>query len=389
MINRWSILAVLFIARMAMAFQFQSVASLSPLMMQAYGISLADIGLLIGIYLAPGVIFALPGGAIAARFGDKRIVALSLVAMFLGSVLLAWGPGWGALVAGRVLAGVGGVVLNVVMTKLVVDWFAGREISTALGIFVNSWPVGIALALFVLPRIAEVGGLALAWVFVLALIALGFALFTLVYRAPEGLIAPAVTGLKVQRFPVIALVCAGAIWAFYNAALAMVFGFGPALLTERGLDLTAASSMTSLFMLVLSISLPLGGLFADRTGRRDTVIATGLLGFVLIMPWAIHAPPAALTALFVLVGFIFGLSAGPIVALPSLVLRPEVRAFAMGVYFTIYYLGMMVIPVLAGALAEATGTVAPVFYLGAGLSFAALVALIAFRWACRAASALE
>ena len=72
--NRWVILAVLFIARTAMAFQFQSVGALSPLIIEGYDVSLADIGLLIGLYLAPGVVVAIPGGAIAGRFGDKRIV---------------------------------------------------------------------------------------------------------------------------------------------------------------------------------------------------------------------------------------------------------------------------------------------------------------------------
>ena len=47
--NRWSILGVLFLARLTMSFQFQSVAVLSPLLDDSYGVSIADIGLLIGL----------------------------------------------------------------------------------------------------------------------------------------------------------------------------------------------------------------------------------------------------------------------------------------------------------------------------------------------------
>ena len=65
--NRWLILAVLFFARLTMAFQFQSVAALSPLLVDEFGIGLAEVGFLIGLYFAPGVFFALPGGAIAGR----------------------------------------------------------------------------------------------------------------------------------------------------------------------------------------------------------------------------------------------------------------------------------------------------------------------------------
>src|SRR5712664_994149 len=69
--NRWFILAVLFVVRLTMAFQFQSVAAVAPLLGSEFGVSLADIGILIGLYFAPGVALALPGGAIGQRFGDK------------------------------------------------------------------------------------------------------------------------------------------------------------------------------------------------------------------------------------------------------------------------------------------------------------------------------
>jgi len=53
--NRWFALAVLFLIRLTMAFQFQSVAAVAPLLDQTFGVSLADIGWLIGLYFAPGV----------------------------------------------------------------------------------------------------------------------------------------------------------------------------------------------------------------------------------------------------------------------------------------------------------------------------------------------
>jgi hypothetical protein len=60
--NRWSILAVLFTVRLTMGFQFQSVAAVAPLLEREPGVSLADIGVLIGLYFTPGVVLALPGG---------------------------------------------------------------------------------------------------------------------------------------------------------------------------------------------------------------------------------------------------------------------------------------------------------------------------------------
>ncbi len=127
---RWRILAVLFAARAAMAFQFQAVAALSPVMMDRFAVGLAETGLILGLYLAPGMIVALPGGALGQRFGDRQVVTAGLGLMALGGVMMALGQGWALHLAGRLVAGVGGVLLNVLMTKMVVDWFRGREIST-------------------------------------------------------------------------------------------------------------------------------------------------------------------------------------------------------------------------------------------------------------------
>ena len=376
--SRWSILAVLFIARMTMSFQFQSVAVISPLLVDSYGVSSADIGLLIGLYLAPGMVVAIPGGAIAARFGDKRIVNTSLILMLIGGAMIGWGPSWGWLIAGRVLAGAGGVVINIVMTKMLMDWFVGREISTAMGIFINSWPVGIALSLLTMPELAAIGGLDLAWAAVMAVIALGLFLFVLVYRPPETAAAPAVR-ITVTKLPMFALFLAASIWALYNAALAMVFSFGPAFLNQRGWDLTSASSATSIFIIVVAISVPLGGILADRTGRRDAVIVASLLGYAVLLPLVLVAPSWAVPLLFVVVGLTFGLGAGPIVTLPSLILRPESRAFGTGVYYSIYYALMMAAPALAGVMADQFGSIGVAFILGSMMLVVGILALGAFR----------
>ena len=384
--NRWTILAVLFLARTAMGFQFQSIGALSPLLVDSYGLSLADIGFLIGLYLAPGVVVAIPGGAIAGRFGDKRIVGLSMGLMFLGSVLIAWAPTWGLLVTGRLLAGVGGVALNVVMTKMVIDWFVGREISTAMSIFINSWPLGIALALFALPIISANGGLQLAWITVLASITVALIAFVLVYQ-PADTATEAVTEVKITSFPVYPLLLAGTAWALSNAALAMVFSFGPALLTERGLGLTTASALISAFMICLAIAIPIGGVLADRSGKRDAVITFGLSSFVVLAPVIMYAPIAIVPAAVLIFGFLSGLCFGPIVGMPATILPPQSRAFAMGVYFTIYYVAMMGAPVLAGALADYSQTLRATWWFGVVLVIVSIISVALFHRAERSTPA--
>ena len=76
--NRWGILALLFVVRLAMPVQFQSVGAVAPLLGQDFGMSLADIGFLIGLYFTPGIALALAGGGLGQRFGDKRTVLAGL-----------------------------------------------------------------------------------------------------------------------------------------------------------------------------------------------------------------------------------------------------------------------------------------------------------------------
>jgi hypothetical protein len=49
-------------------------------------LSIADIGLLIGLYHAPGTILAFPGGAIGAWLGDKPVVLTGRALMAIGEI---------------------------------------------------------------------------------------------------------------------------------------------------------------------------------------------------------------------------------------------------------------------------------------------------------------
>src|SRR5215831_4337994 len=131
----WNILALLFAVRTAMAFQFEAVAALAPMLMDEFGVSVADIGFLIGLYMAPGVVLALPGGAIGKRCGDKQVVVSALAVMTCGGLIMALSNSWQLQMLGRVMAGIGGVFLNVLMSKMVIDWFTERERTIAMAIF--------------------------------------------------------------------------------------------------------------------------------------------------------------------------------------------------------------------------------------------------------------
>ena len=383
--NRWGVLALLFSVRVAMAFQFQAVAALSPTIMRELNVGIADIGLLIGLYLSPGIVLAFSGGKIGKRFGDKPAVLLGLVLMVCGGMLMAFWPAWEVQVAGRLLAGTGGVLLNVLMSKMVTDWFDGKEIATAMGIFVNSWPVGIALALVVLPPIAEASSLMAALSLVASLAAVGLLLLGFLYQTPApGGEAVATTPTNLAGAALAAVITAGLIWGLYNAALGMIFSFGPAMLSERGWSNSSAGSVTSLVLWLVAISVPLGGVIADRYGQRNLVLVVGLLLFAVML--VIAARTQAVVLMFVMLGLVGGLSAGPIMSLPSAVLHIENRAVGMGVFFTMFYLTTVLAPWIGSYLADAIGRTSATFDLGAIMLIACCAALWLFERLAKASS---
>ena len=153
---------------------------------------------------------------------------------------MAFWPSWSAQVCGRLLAGLGGVLLNVIMSKMVTDWFAGREIASAMAIFVNSWPVGIALALIALPPVGVNYGVPAVYLISSAAVAVGFITFAALYRAPPAAAGSTLAGAVPAGRALAAVLVAGLIWSLFNVAFAMIFGFGPTMLTERGWSVAAA-----------------------------------------------------------------------------------------------------------------------------------------------------
>ena len=361
--SRWTILAVLFVARAAMAFQFQSVGAVAPLISDSVGASLADIGILIGLYLAPGVALGLPGATIGQRYGDKATVLAGLLMMLAGEMLMAASPFWNLQIGGRLISGTGGVLLNVLMTKMVADWFAGGEIATAMAIYINSWPAGIAIALMLLPAIGTTFGVTAVGIAVSVLVIVGIGLMIFIYRAPEVSPAGGVERSGISAGTTYALIAAGLIWCLYNVGFAMVFSFGPSMLVERGWSNSAAGSTISVVLWLATLSVPLGGFLTDRTKRGGAVLATGCVGFAFLMLLLSRSGPVL--ALIIAMGIAGGLPAGAIMSLPTRVLNQKTRSIGMGVFYTVYYAGMLAGPAIGGKLATWAGTAAAALDFGA------------------------
>jgi predicted MFS family arabinose efflux permease len=376
--SRWTALAVLTFARTAMGFQFQVVGALGPLLMPRFGVGNVELGLLVGLFSLPGVVLALAGGVLGARFGDRRVALVGLSLMATGTALMGVAGTFAVATAGRFAAAVGAVLLNVLVTKMVADWFAGREIVWAMAVMINAWPIGIGLALFTLPAVARSWGVAAAIHVAAGLAAAGALALAALYRPAPGGSAPAAgAGLAgLSRREAVSVSVAALPWMLYNAGYAIMLGFVPIVLVQRGWSVADAGLVLGINTVLVIVSVQAGGAAAQWWPRAQTAIITlGLVcGFVILVLLPHVAPVLPL----MVGGVLVGLPAAALIAAPTLVLKPESRGPGMGLFYTWYYAGMAVLPAVAGWLADALGRAAAPTFAGC-VMLATLPAYLAFR----------
>lgn len=359
--KRWTVLIGLIAARVALGFHLQVLAVVGPGVSADLALTNTELGLLIGIFLAPGIVLALPGGALIQRLGEKSVIALSLLLMIVAAIVAAYGAGFWAIFFARILGGAGGVMITVSAAKTVVDWFHGREINSALAANLTGFPIGVAIALFGLGGFAEPETWRNAFWIAAAAGVGALLVFILTFDAPEK--AGSVRGLGVlgalpNRFEASLIVLIGCVWAIYNGSFMIMLSFTPLFLAAEGIPFEQAAFLVGLAPMCSLIAVPLGGVIADRLHRPNIIIVAGAamwgLAMALLVPFARW--PVAVGVLLVAGAFAGAPPSGPIVAAAGGVARPQARGAALGLFYTVFYLGSVVTPPVAGWAIDASGS---------------------------------
>ena len=140
MATRWVVLTGLVLARIAFSFQFQSLAVVAPGIVDEFALDALAIGTLVGLYMIPGLFLAIPGGMLSQYVGERRYLIGCLALIVAGGVICGLANGYWSIWSGRLLSGIGAIGMNVVMAKIVIDWFQGKEIATAMSLFPDRIP---------------------------------------------------------------------------------------------------------------------------------------------------------------------------------------------------------------------------------------------------------
>ncbi len=310
--------------------------------------------MLIGAFLLPGMVLAVPCGFAGRYTSDRLLVTIGLVLLALGGVSAIIATSFSMFAVARFICGIGFVVTTIYFTKMVADWFDGKELATAMAVLVMSWPFGIAMGQVGHVWLAALFDWRMAFVAASIYCGLGALGVFSVYRTPEYAkdhAHPPQWGLPGNELTLTLL--ASVVWALFNAGYIVFLSFGASVLIDGGYGPTGAAAIISLASWVMLFSGAMCGQISDRLKKPDAILYCCLAGGIaslLLLPWTQFA--VGLSLLFGLIGMA---PAGVIMALTTQAMAPRRRAFGIGVFFSSYFLITTPAPGIAGWLFDTTG----------------------------------
>lgn len=166
------------------------------------------------------------------------------------------------------------------------------------------------------------------------------------------------------------------LWAglLINRAGAFAMLFLSLYLTDaRGASASVAGTVVGAYGAGGAAGALLGGVLADRWGRRTTLLAAHLATATLMVALAFSRPLLLIAALSALVGVVHSMPSPAFVAAIVDVVPAQRRSRAFNLQFWAFNLGMAVASLLAGMLAEASFTALFLVDAGATLTAAAVI----------------
>jgi len=313
--RRWYLLGVLTCAYGLGAFGMLGVSPLSPALMDGFGLSRLDIAFIVPSVYVGGLLFSLPGGHVADRWGVRPTLLGALAVGGLGLAVAALAPRFAVFLLCLVFAGSGWSVVNPVLGKAIVDLFSLTERGIAMGIKQMGLTLGGGLSALVLPAIAATWGwrvaIAVCAAGMLAPVAFAWRSLRAVPRPTPTLSGRAGTRMDwwwTRRSALLVLFAAGvALGMVQSAVLAYlpVFSVQALGFTPVGAGVLIAASQIGGAVARLGL-----GVASDRwsSGRRPPwLVLTSALGAVIFLVYA--AVPTAHPVWATLLAFLAGIGA--------------------------------------------------------------------------------
>ena len=341
------------------------------------GFSLVVVGWVAALIAVFVAIAALPAGVAIQRFGTRRATILSFAVLALGGLALAFASSPWAVLAARLVEGVGYLALVIAVPALLSDMSPPGWRAPVLAIWGGFVPIGFAMANFLAAGVIPIAG---HQMFLLAAV-----LLFILFAAPAGLLlgqvkhADEVSGQRIDGWASLAHSLPLEIWLLALAFGAYVissigfFTFMPTFVEETEGRILFTAGVIAL--LVPAGNILAGILLRGAAGRYSALL--GMFGFLATIAFAIPAfsstGPVVATISAAVIAVAGGLVASALfAAIPSYVPRGGSVSIAIGLVAQAGGIGTLVGPPLSGWIIETWSWPA----LGIFLSLAAAAGLL-------------
>jgi len=394
---RWGVLLLLGLTLSVNYYFYDAFSSLKSLLTKEFAFTNTQYGLFVSFYSIPNtfLLMAVLGGMILDKLGIRRTGFMFVFFMTFGAVLTAYGasdyyraggpglrmmssflPGYSPelkmMLLGRFFYGLGAETSIVVISKILVKWFKGKDLALAFGLKIGFGRMGTFLALRISPTLAQDGAhLTTAIWFAAVLVCMGFLVF-LIYmlmdlkvdreldqsadnKKPEKFVFRDLLDILGNRaYVFILLLCV----SFYSAVFPFV-AFAPDFFYHKfGISVLESGKITSLLPLGTMLFTPLFGFLVDRKGRSATAMIIGAI--TLLFVHLIFALTSLQPHFFlILLGVAFSLV--PAAMWPSMVklVKEKEIGTAYGLMYSVQNLGLWGVPILAGMVLDRTNPGGP------------------------------
>lgn len=359
-----------------MAFAFQSIPPVIPLIIEDLNISHAQAGLVMGFYFIPGIFLSILVGFLADKYKAKNIIILSLVLIILGSLIVSFSPSYVPVISGRLVAGIGALSTSIVIPLIVSRWFIGKELGLSMSIFHTGVPMGSVLSFNIMPALARTFGWRSSQWFtaIFAFIALVIFLLFFMESPAEGR-RNGQTGKKslsdIARIgtPIWLL---GMVWMLYTASISSFLNFSTDFLVRNGFSITKAGFASGMIPMIGLFSIPVVGLLIDKFHAQKLFIASAGAGIAILFV-LIYSYPQLSVLLISIMGLFSALVPTSVTTSVPLYVAADKMGLAFGLTNTLSNAGGIITPYAAGFLRDFSGSYQMSFWL-----FSFLCILITF-----------
>jgi MFS family permease len=361
-----------------------NLATAAPLMQGELHLNATQLGVLLSAFYYGYVLAMAPAGWLAERYGAHKMLAIGAAVWSVATLLTGFATSFAALLALRLLLGIGESAAFPCASKLLAQTVAVSRLGLANGVLSFGYLLGPAVGTLFggllmtafgwRPVFIVFGALSLAW-----LVPWRNVVVTPLAKSPAA---------DVSQPPLKAILKQRALWGAAiglfsgNYSFYFILAWLPFYLVKaRGFSIEGMAWTASWAYLLNAMSALLMGWLTDRwirAGRSATVIYKGVmalyhLGGIACMAGMVLLPAGGSIAALFVYEILAGLCSPAIFAIPQIIAGPQAAGRWVGVQNTVGGMAGLVAPAITGILVDQTGRFGTAFAVAAAINLVGFV----------------